>query len=128
MTLLEKAGAWLLVAFLLLFRGEPVAPFPAAAQRLDEEHRGDEALADELRGEALGVEELLLRDDDLERARHTALVARVDEIERAAGALHGDVRLLRSALERGEADHAVLRLLHRREHHAPGAGDGHLVG
>src|SRR4051812_33208706 len=108
----------------LVARRDFLRRVPAAAERAHEEDGGEQALPDELRSEPLGVEQLLLRDDHFERARHAAFVARVHQLERAPCALHRDVRLRRGALERREADDAVLRFLHRGEQHAAIGGGG----
>src|SRR5690348_10649087 len=47
----------------LVARGDFLRCVPAAAERADEEDGGEEPLADELRGEPLGIQKLLLRYD-----------------------------------------------------------------
>src|SRR3954452_1096012 len=111
----------------LVARRDFLRRVPAAAERAHEEDGGEQALPDELRSEPLGVEQLLLRDDHFERARHAAFVARVHQLERAPRALHGHVRLRRGTLERREADDAVLRFLHGGEHHAAIVGDRDVI-
>src|SRR3954467_3317535 len=111
----------------LVARRDFLRRVPAAAERAHEEDGGEETLADQLRSEPLRVEQLLLRDDHFERARHAAFVARVHELERAPRAFHRHVGLGRGALERREADDAVLRFLHRGEHHAAIVGDRDVI-
>ena len=73
---------------------------PVAAQRLHQEHRGQQPLAEQLRGLALGVEQRLLRGDHVEVGRGAALVAAGRHVQHAARAGDGRQRLRRRAVQR----------------------------